>query len=124
MQAGTPAKRVALVYQPLVDAALPLVQRCVTALEKLGVESQAVSSWELGQSPPATVFDLVLTFGGDGTILRAARWLEGCSGAIVGVQMGRLGFLAELQPKEVPDQLEPILLATTGSTVGSCFLPR
>jgi NAD+ kinase len=51
----------------------------------------------------------VVTFGGDGTILRTARWLAGREVPIVGVQMGRLGFLAELLPSEVPLGLAPYL---------------
>jgi len=42
--------------------------------------------------------DLLITLGGDGTILRAARMGARFGVPILGVKMGRLGFLAEVQP--------------------------
>jgi NAD+ kinase len=49
--------------------------------------------------------DLVISIGGDGTILRASRrW--GFNGTpILGVNMGTLGFLAEIEPQRLEDLL-------------------
>jgi NAD+ kinase len=44
--------------------------------------------------------DLLVTLGGDGSILRAARMSCGQGVPVLGVNLGRLGFLAELQPGE------------------------
>ncbi|HZT09290.1 MAG TPA: NAD(+)/NADH kinase [Chloroflexota bacterium] len=103
----TSSGRVALVYQPAVEKAVPLVERCVTHLEAWGRDSLVLSVRELESKPLVDGVELVVTFGGDGTILRAARWLGGWAIPIVGVQMGRLGFLAELLPKDLPTALEP-----------------
>jgi NAD+ kinase len=47
----------------------------------------------LGASPSACPLDVVITLGGDGTLLRAARWV-GLSGVpIMGLNLGRVGFL-------------------------------
>ncbi|MGH7538684.1 MAG: NAD(+)/NADH kinase [Gemmatimonadales bacterium] len=42
----------------------------------------------------ATALDCLLTFGGDGTLLRGARLLDGAGTPILGVNLGRVGFLA------------------------------
>jgi len=43
--------------------------------------------------------DLVISFGGDGTFLRAARIARAAGIPIVGVNVGRVGFLAEIDPE-------------------------
>jgi len=53
--------------------------------------------------------DVIIAFGGDGTILSTAR-LVGASGVpILGVNLGRLGFLAEIAPQEIFQSVEDIL---------------
>lgn len=49
----------------------------------------------------------VITFGGDGTILRAARAVAGAK-PILGVHLGGLGFLSEVELHELSDALEQI----------------
>jgi NAD+ kinase len=44
--------------------------------------------------------DLIVVFGGDGTILRAVRELKGTQAPFLGVNLGRLGFLATIQPEQ------------------------
>lgn len=44
--------------------------------------------------------DLVVVFGGDGAILRACRQMGPRQRPILGVNLGRLGFLADLSPQE------------------------
>ena len=50
----------------------------------------------------------VITLGGDGTILRAARALLGSNIPILGVHMGGLGFLSEIELHRLNDALEQI----------------
>ncbi|NLS77899.1 MAG: NAD(+)/NADH kinase [Chloroflexi bacterium] len=45
--------------------------------------------------------DMIITLGGDGTILRTARLAAPYRIPVLGVNLGRLGFLAEMQPSEV-----------------------
>src|SRR5712691_4882308 len=45
--------------------------------------------------------DLLICMGGDGTVLRAARTVVPYPVPILGVNMGRLGFLAEVRPDEL-----------------------
>ena len=53
--------------------------------------------------------DLVLTVGGDGTMLRAARLLSGSGVPMVGVNRGRLGFLADVSPRNMLKRIDEIL---------------
>jgi NAD+ kinase len=53
--------------------------------------------------------DLVITVGGDGTMLRAARLLAGSGVPVVGINRGRLGFLADVGPKDMIKRLDEVL---------------
>jgi NAD+ kinase len=53
--------------------------------------------------------DLLVAFGGDGTILAAARLVGARGTPILGVNLGKLGFLAELSPDDMSHALEDIL---------------
>ena len=53
--------------------------------------------------------DLVLSVGGDGTLLRAAQLANEGGVPVLGVKVGRLGFLTEVEPEAATDLLEEIL---------------
>lgn len=53
--------------------------------------------------------DLVIVLGGDGTILRTCRQLGTCQLPMLGVNLGRLGFLADLSPAEFEQRLPQLL---------------
>ncbi|TCO83831.1 NAD+ kinase [Plasticicumulans lactativorans] len=53
--------------------------------------------------------ELAIVVGGDGTLLAAARALVDFQVPIVGVNLGRLGFLADVSPDEIPRGLDEIL---------------
>jgi len=53
--------------------------------------------------------DLVLVFGGDGTMLAAARALRGNPIPVLGVNLGQLGFLSELDYHELKTVLPKVL---------------
>ena len=52
--------------------------------------------------------DLVVSLGGDGTMLRAMRLAQGHRAAVLGVNLGRLGFLAEIDIPDLADALSAI----------------
>src|SRR5260370_26866433 len=52
--------------------------------------------------------DLVVSLGGDGTMLRAMRLTYGSRSPVLGVNLGRLGFLAEIDVPELAEALSAI----------------
>ena len=52
--------------------------------------------------------EIVLVFGGDGTFLRAAELARYTDAALMGVNLGRVGFLAETEPEAVEETLTAI----------------
>jgi NAD+ kinase len=52
--------------------------------------------------------EIVLVFGGDGTFLRAAELARTTDAALIGVNLGRVGFLAETEPEAVEDMLSAV----------------
>ena len=53
--------------------------------------------------------DLVIVIGGDGTLLQAARLLAQYDVYLLGINLGRLGFLTDISPTEIEKYLDEIL---------------
>ena len=54
-------------------------------------------------------FDLLISIGGDGTILRAITYVKDLGIPIVGINTGRLGFLATIQNEDIEKAIQNIL---------------
>jgi NAD kinase len=52
---------------------------------------------------------VLIAVGGDGTFLAAARAAAGCNIPLIGVNLGRLGFLVDISPAELLTKLGDIL---------------
>jgi NAD+ kinase len=91
---------------------LPLLEaRDLEVLLEDGLESEAPSHGcrlatrdEIGQ-----VADLVIVVGGDGSLLSAARTLAKYDTPVLGVNRGRLGFLTDITPDEIEQQVPAVL---------------
>ena len=53
-------------------------------------------------------FDLFVSIGGDGTILRAITFVQDLNIPIIGINTGRLGFLATIQPEKIKQAIKDI----------------
>jgi NAD+ kinase len=69
-----------------------------------GVIVESCSVEQLGQN-----CDLVIAVGGDGTFLSAARVTADSDVPLIGINLGRLGFLVDISPNELPDKLHRML---------------
>lgn len=63
-----------------------------------------------GEDLPDTEADFAIVLGGDGTMMRAARLLASPGTPILGINLGKLGFLAGLSPNDVEGALADIAL--------------
>jgi NAD+ kinase len=71
---------------------------------------EAVTADEQHAAPGfADGLDLLLSVGGDGTLLRAARLANEADVPLLGVKVGRLGFLTEVEPAHAESMLSEIL---------------
>lgn len=60
-----------------------------------------------GKNPVDTsAADIAIVFGGDGSILRAGRQMAERQIPVLGVNLGKLGFLADIQPDELEGTLQ------------------
>ena len=88
----------------------PLVRHTATALRpEIQADAEVVLEDFNGSADLSGVeADLAVVFGGDGSILRAARQMGVRQFPVLGVNLGRLGFLADLTPEELPAVLSEI----------------
>lgn len=102
--------RVGIVYQPQNPAAQELTSTVRRIVECEGYEAWVASVWEIAELEAlSTTLRLVVTLGGDGTILRVARVVAVPGVPLLGVNLGRLGFLAEVDPEDVEQTLPDYL---------------
>src|SRR6476646_8611947 len=74
-----------------------------TEIRRLACTAEAVTAAELRQRA-----DLLVSLGGDGTLLRAMRLADRQRPPVLGVNLGKLGFLAEVDVPDLPDALSAI----------------
>ena len=103
-------RTVGIAYNDLIPEALDLANAISSQLD-LGPDTWILAAENAERlAERATGTDLVVTIGGDGTILRVNRAIAPLGIPLVGVNMGRLGFMTELTVpgaiEELPKYLE------------------
>lgn len=81
-------------------------------LDNLTLEPQHIESKgckHVGRAELGTSCDLIIVVGGDGTLLNAARSLVEFEVPLLGINLGRLGFLTDVAPSELQQTLSEIL---------------
>ncbi|MDA3031228.1 MAG: NAD(+)/NADH kinase [Actinomycetota bacterium] len=70
-----------------------------------GQDADALGLPEHQSDRPVAEADLVLSLGGDGTMLRSVGLLDGAATPLLGVNLGSLGYLTEVEPVDLADAL-------------------
>ncbi|GBD22713.1 NAD kinase [bacterium HR29] len=102
-------ERVVIFHHPRSEGAAALSRQLATELERHGVETFVADAWEQAGAAHVERASLVVCIGGDGTVLRAARVVVPHATPILGVNMGRLGFLTDMSPRDLFTHFERIL---------------
>lgn len=112
--AGQPLRRLGVLYHPKLPATRPVAEEIVEALHSAAFgqrDAWISATWDeeviQRQSPGSDAF---IVLGGDGSVLRAARLAAPYGILIIGLNMGRLGFLSEMRPENWRERL-PRLVA-------------
>ena len=107
-----PVRKVGFIVNDTIETAVKQADDTARLLTVRGVKVVQSHS----ASPETSVnwtrddhLDLIFTFGGDGTILRAARYAAPLQVPLVGINLGRVGFLTELNPWQVRERLNLFL---------------
>ncbi|MEJ2209823.1 MAG: NAD(+)/NADH kinase [Anaerolineae bacterium] len=94
-------RRIGVLHHPKLPATQPLAEQMARECEQEGLHCWVGSTWdEASVAAQIADLDLLVTLGGDGSILRAGRMASEHRVPVLGVKMGRLGFLAEVEPDE------------------------
>ena len=111
-------KRVGFVVHPGRETASEAAAKLVGWLGERGVGTRTYTD---GREEEADVsdassfaegLDLIVSVGGDGTFLRAAYLASRSSCPVLGVKVGRMGFLTEVEPDGAPVVLEQVIEGT------------
>ena len=113
-------QRIGLVLKRSDEQALLLGEKIVSFLKEAGKEvllepscQELAVKWSANATERLTdEADLLVVLGGDGTILRAAALLNTKSMPVLGINLGRVGFMAEVSPAEAITELKAAMDGT------------
>lgn len=97
-------KNISVVYNEDVKESLDVANITKNLLLKKGLDAKVSPSSKFESDA-----SLVITIGGDGTLLKAARFYAPKKTPILGINLGRLGFLAQANIDEIEDSIEKLI---------------
>ncbi|WP_322795706.1 NAD(+)/NADH kinase [Tepidiforma sp.] len=103
--------RTVIFHAPRSEGALAFAAQVAQEFARRGIAATVADAW--GEPPRAAIAaaDLIVCVGGDGTVLRTARIAIPHRAPILGVNMGRLGFLTDMSPRDFFNAIERIIAA-------------
>lgn len=111
-------KRIGFIAHAGREAAVAAAGELVGWLRQMGVGTRQVVGERIGADEETGVgkfpegLDLVVSVGGDGTFLRAAHAASRTGTPVLGVKVGRMGFLTEVGPEGAPDLIRGVIDGT------------
>ena len=97
-------KRVGLVGNTEKPASAGIIRKAAQLIQRAG--RKAIFDTDVAVLAKKT--QLILVFGGDGTMLRAARDIAGSKTPLLGINIGGLGFLTAVPSNELTDALKKV----------------
>ena len=108
-----PVRRLGVAYREHTTEVLAILDRLRTWADRNGVGVEIEANAGRGPEPSldlhARPVDLVVALGGDGTFLRASRLAVGTDIPVLGVNLGRLGFLTAIPDAELEAGLDTVM---------------
>jgi NAD+ kinase len=102
-------RRIGFAYNPTKEAATDLAERATGWCTRRGIESWTMAAGDAAALLAAlSSVDVLVVLGGDGTFLRAARAVAETTVPMVGVNLGKVGFLSKAEAHELEDLLAKI----------------
>jgi NAD+ kinase len=102
--------KVGILYHPMIKATQVKAGELKEFLSSRGASIWLGSAWDTEKArAQISGTDLLLSVGGDGTILRAAQVVIPGKTPITGINLGKLGFLTELDADEAREKLPSLL---------------
>lgn len=93
-------QNIGVLAHPHRPGTAPLAEKVAQSLQARGIDSWVRTAWNAVNAQPLVEHsDLVIAIGGDGSMLRTARVCAPYGVPILGLNMGHLGFLAEITPE-------------------------
>jgi len=102
-------KRAVILHHPQSEGAAAFANQLAREFGRRAVESVVTDAWADVDSAAIGRAGLVVCIGGDGTVLRAARVTVPHGVPILGVNMGRLGFLTDMSPRDCFNMVERLI---------------
>ncbi len=103
-------EKIGILYHPKVEATRKKAGELEKFLKSKGVDTWVCSAWNREKAHPQLEgTDLLLTVGGDGTILRAVQVVVPGETPVTGINLGKLGFMTEFDAAEALKKLPSLL---------------
>jgi NAD+ kinase len=102
--------RIGLAYNPTIDAALELRERAAGWLRVRNIDHWIAAAGDLpGLVAELPTTDALIVLGGDGTFLRAARATAEVDVPLLGVNLGKVGFLSKIEENQLESTLAQVV---------------